>query len=103
MKTEKQNRREFLQLGAAGVAALGIMKNTDAKDIFKSDANEELVEITVGELQAKMKSGEITAKKLVEKYLERIRDIDPKLNSVIETNPDALKIAEDLDRERKKR
>ena len=102
MKTEKQNRREFLQLGAAGVAALGVMKNTDAKDIFKSDANEELVETTVQELQAKMKSGEITAKKLVEKYLERIRDIDPKLNSVIETNPDALKIAEDLDRERKK-
>ena len=102
MKTEKQNRREFLQLGAAGVAALGIMKNTDAKDIFKSDANEELVETTVQELQAKMKSGGITAKKLVEKYLERIRDIDPKLNSVIETNPDALKIAEDLDRERKK-
>jgi amidase len=101
MKIEKQNRREFLQLGAAGVAALSIIKNTDAKDVFKSDTNEELLEITVSELQAKMRSGEMSAKKLVEKYLERIKDIDPKLNSVIETNPDALKIAEDLDRERK--
>ncbi len=102
MKSEKQNRREFLQLGAAGIAALSVMKNTDAKDIFKSAANEDLVEITVQELQAKMKSGEITAKKLVEKYLERIRDIDPKIKSVLEINPDALKIAEDLDKERKK-
>ena len=101
MKIEKQNRREFLQLGAAGVAALGVMKNTDAKDVFKTDTNEELLEITVSELQAKMRSGEISAKKLVEKYLERIKDIDPQLRSVVETNPDALKIAEDLDRERK--
>ncbi|HXH71175.1 MAG TPA: amidase [Pyrinomonadaceae bacterium] len=102
MKTEKQNRREFLQLGAAAVAALSVMKNTDAKDVFKSDTNGELLEITIGELQAKMNSGEISAKKLVEKYLERIKDIDPKIRSVIETNPDALKIAEEMDKERKK-
>jgi len=101
MKIEKQNRREFLQLGAAGVAALSVMKHTNANDVFKSDTNEELIEVTVGELQAKMKSGELSAKKLVEKYLERIKDIDPQLRSVVETNPDALKIAEDLDRERK--
>ncbi len=54
MKTEKQNRREFLQLSAAGVAALSVMKNADVKDLFKSDTNEELLEITVSELQAKM-------------------------------------------------
>ncbi len=103
MKIEKQNRREFLQFGAAGVAALSVMKNVNAKDVFKSDTNEELIEITVSELQAKMSSGDVSAKKLVEKYLERIKNIDPKLGSVIETNPDALKIAEDLDRERKSR
>jgi amidase len=101
MKIEKQNRREFLQSGAAGVAALSLVKNANAKDVFKSDTNGELIEITVRDLQAKMQSGEMSAKKLVEKYLERIKDIDPKLNSVIETNPDAPRIAEDLDRERK--
>ncbi|HXG83352.1 MAG TPA: hypothetical protein VNI84_04915, partial [Pyrinomonadaceae bacterium] len=69
MKIEKQNRREFLQLGTAGIAALSVMKNTVAKDVSKSDTNEELLEITVSELQAKMKSGEMSAKKLVEKYL----------------------------------
>ncbi|MBA2620069.1 MAG: amidase [Acidobacteria bacterium] len=59
------------------------------------------METTVGELQARMQSGSISAKKLVEKYLERIKSIDPKLNSVIEVNPDAERIAEELDRERK--
>jgi amidase len=101
MKIQKQNRREFLQLGAAGVAALSVMKDTNANDVLRNDTNEELLEITVSELQTKMRSGEISAKKLVEKYLERIKEVDPKLNSVIETNPDALRIAEDLDRERK--
>jgi amidase len=101
MKPEKQNRREFLQASAAGIAALSIMKNVNAKTVVKSDTNEELIEITVSELQAKMKSGDVSAKKLVEKYLERIKDIDPKLNSIIETNPDALRIAEDLDKERR--
>ncbi len=101
MKIEKPNRREFLQTGAAGVAALSLMQNVSAQNVFRDDTNEELIETTVAELQMKMKSGEISSRKLVEKYLERIRNVDPKLNSVIETNPDALKIAEDLDRERK--
>ncbi len=101
MKTEKQNRREFLQMGAAGITAASVMKNIKAADVFKSDTNEELIETTVGELQARMQSGSISAKKLVEKYLERIKSIDPKLNSVIEVNPDAERIAEELDRERK--
>ncbi|MGI8848775.1 MAG: amidase, partial [Pyrinomonadaceae bacterium] len=101
MKIEKQNRREFLQLGAAGVAALSVMKEASAKDAFRRDTNEELIEITVGELQVKMKSGDVSAKKLVEKYLEKIKELDGKINSVIEINPDAVRIAEDLDKERK--
>ena len=51
-----------------------------------------------------MQSGKYTARSLVKKYLDRIDDIDkdgPKLNSVIEVNPDAMAIAEALDRERK--
>ncbi|HXG83268.1 MAG TPA: amidase [Pyrinomonadaceae bacterium] len=101
MKIEKRNRREFLQASAAAGAALSIMKNVNAKNVFSPDTNEELLEITVGELQSKMQSGEISAERLTRKYLERIKDIDPKLNSVIETNPDAERIAEDLDRELK--
>lgn len=61
-------------------------------------------EITIGELQDKMKSGEYAARKIVEIYLQRIADIDksgPAINAVIELNPDALAIADTLDTERK--
>ncbi len=61
-------------------------------------------EWTITELQEKMESGELTARRLAELYLERISEIDkngPYLNSVIELNPDALEIAETLDEERK--
>jgi amidase len=60
-------------------------------------------EQTISELQAKMKSGELTAKDLTTHYLERIQQIDqagPALNSVIQVNPDALEIAAALDVER---
>ncbi len=64
----------------------------------------DLEEATVAGLQAKIKSGECSARSLVETYLARIREIDkdgPKINAVIELNPDALAIAEALDRERR--
>ena len=62
----------------------------------------ELEEITVAELQDGMKSGKFTAKSLVEKYTARAEDIDQRtVNAIIEMNPDALSIADDLDRERK--
>ena len=66
----------------------------------------ELDEITIGELQDGMKSGKYTAHAITEKYLARIAAIDksgPSVNSVIETNPDALEIAEALDKERKEK
>jgi amidase len=62
-----------------------------------------LPEWTVSELQEKMESGELTARRLAELYLERINAVDkngPHLNSVIQLNPDALEIAETLDGER---
>ncbi len=101
MKTEKQNRREFLQTSAAGVAVLSLIKNTKASGTASFEPHMKLNEITINELQAKMKSGELSAKKLAEKYLERIKEIDPKLHSIIELNPDALRIAEKMDKERK--
>src|SRR5207248_10911940 len=63
-----------------------------------------LEEITVGDLQDRMRSGQLTARSIAEQYLARIESIDrngPTLRSVIETNPDALSIADALDRERK--
>jgi amidase len=66
----------------------------------------ELDEVTIDELQAGMKSGKYTARSITEKYLARIEVVDksgPAINSIIELNPDALAIAESLDRERKEK
>lgn len=57
-------------------------------------------EIDIEQLQQKMADGELTAVSLCQQYLDRIDVVDPILNSVIELNPDALKIAAQLDRER---
>jgi amidase len=51
-----------------------------------------------------MQSGRYTSRQLVELYLGRIRQIDragPTLRSILETNPEALSIADVLDAERK--
>lgn len=101
MKFEKPNRRQFLQASAAAPMALTLLKNARAAPSDADEPNVELTETPVGELQAKMKAGELSAEQIAEKYVERIRAIDPKLNSVIELNPDAERIAVELDRERK--
>jgi amidase len=62
-----------------------------------------LQEATIAELGAAMADGRVSAATLVQRYLDRIRRIDrqgPALRSVIEVNPDAVEIAERLDRER---
>ena len=64
----------------------------------------EFDETTIDDLQRKMQAGELTSRAITEKYLDRIQQIDksgPKLNSVIEINPDALSIADAMDNERK--
>jgi amidase len=64
----------------------------------------ELDELTITDLQAGMKARRFSARSLVEKYSRRIEEIDkhgPAINSVIELNPDALSIADQLDQERK--
>lgn len=69
----------------------------------KEAAGNMLDELTVPELQGKVKTGELTYAAITRTYLERIQKIDksgPGLNAVIEINPDALAIAEQMDRER---
>ena len=66
----------------------------------------DIEEATIADLQQRMQSGRDTARSLVEKYLARIDQIDrngPSLHSVLETNPDALTIADALDAERRSR
>ncbi len=68
-----------------------------------SAPHEEIEEATVAWLGAAMAGGRLTALRITEMYLERIAALNeagPELRAVIETNPDALAIAEALDRER---
>jgi amidase len=61
-------------------------------------------ESTILQLMQEQSSGELTARALVEYYLERIETLDqsgPRVNSVIELNPDARAIADERDGERK--
>src|SRR6266404_1708244 len=63
-----------------------------------------LDEATIADLQKKMASGEESSRSLTQMYLARIEALDrkgPELRSVLETNPDAMAIAEKLDAERK--
>lgn len=62
----------------------------------------DLLEATIQNIQDAYKTGELTALELTMQYLERIAAVDqsgPCLNAVLEINPDALDIAEALDRE----
>lgn len=59
-------------------------------------------ERSVGDLRSALDSGEVSSRQLAEACLQRIRDMDqrgPALHAVIETNPDALAIADEMDAE----
>lgn len=94
-------RRNFLQTTATTLA----IAVTRPASNFAAPAFE-LEELTISELQQGLQSGKYSSRSLVEKYIDRINDIDkrgPALKSVIELNPDAEAIAVTLDRERKER
>lgn len=100
----KQNRREFLKTSAAGFAGVALLGNVMGVNLgtIDGDPYPELVEATITDLQAQMKSGKLTSRKLVEMYLERIKVVDQRTHAVLELNPDALAIADQMDKERKK-
>jgi amidase len=111
------NRRKFIRnssltgmslatLAAAGCNSPGGSKGTDtAASAAPAPPTEfALNEATIDVLQQKMQQGVYTARSITELYLKRIEQIDkagPGLHAVIEVNPDALAIADQLDKERK--
>src|SRR5687767_9825664 len=105
-------RRDFLQRSALATAfaitsPIIAAANTNDPPVLSLEPKPEafeLDEVTIAELQERMRSGKLTARSIIRKYLERIEEIDkggPAINSVIEINPDAIAIAENLDRERR--
>ena len=105
------DRRTFIGTTAAGSAGLA-MTSACAPSGSGSPADAqapgevptfEFDEVTVDDLQRMMESGEHTARSVTQAYIERIEAMDrqgPELRSMIEINPDALDIADELDAER---
>lgn len=107
-KDDEWSRRTFLRLGAlagAGAPLAGMLgASAAAAQAPISDAAVALEEATIAQLQDAMTRGGLSSQGLVNMYLERIAAIDEGsvgLNSVLEVNPDARRIAKQLDRERK--
>jgi amidase len=96
------SRRSFIGTTAAGSAAL---LTGGLAALFKDSAwagtNFSFVEMSIPQLQAAMTAGQLTARDLVQGYLNRIQQLNPTLHAVIETNPNAVAIATSLDNERK--
>jgi len=108
-------RREFLRTSLLGATAIVtattatplVARGTEKTAVASAWAGDvpafELDETTISELQDAMKSGKLTSRSITEKYLARIDQIDkqgPAINAIIELNPDALSIADALDKER---
>ncbi|HZY47196.1 MAG TPA: amidase family protein, partial [Candidatus Bathyarchaeia archaeon] len=111
----KVSRRDFLKYsaGAAAVAAgattlLGSIPSlspqpripTSPWSPFLAGSSSSIEEITISQIQAMYKAGTLTVSSLVKMYTSRISALDqsgPKLNSIIQLNPDAATIASQLD------
>ena len=102
-------RRTFVGIGVAGAAGAALGCEVRDAEEFRRPGRPagirpfELDEVTLDELATGMREERWTARRITELYLDRIAEIDlagPTLRSVIETNPDALEIAERLDEER---
>jgi amidase len=109
------NRRKFLiNTSVAGLATTALAATSFSLQASESKSKTEideaiaddfqLNEITIDQLQKLMQDGKLTSKSITEMYLKRINALDkkgPAINAIIELNPDAIKIAEGLDLERK--
>src|SRR6058998_4197462 len=95
-------RRKFLGTTALSSAALlsGGITSLLRQSASASHGGFDFVEKSILELQDAMASGQLTSKDLVMGYLDRIQSLNSLLNSVIETNPNAVSIAQHLDNER---
>jgi len=104
-------RRNFLKTGALAGLTISTLAAASCKQPSSAQGGQdeqkaddfELNEATIDALQQKMQSKAYTSRQITEMYLKRIDAIDkngPKLNAVIEVNPDALDIADAMDKER---
>lgn len=88
-------------LRAAGLAVLALAL-AGCRGSAGSGPSFDVVETTIADIRAAMREGRLTARQLVEIYLDRIERYDrsgPTLNAITVVNPRALEVADSLDRE----
>src|SRR6267142_2039291 len=93
------DRREFARRSAAG-AALAASRGSGMGDRGSEPPSPfELEEKTIVELQDMLGNGRMTSRRLVDLYSRRIAELDGQkhLNHVLQVNPDARSIADQLD------
>jgi amidase len=100
------SRRTFLGTSAGASAAvlaasLGSFSRAESQPASGADESAPWFEATIPQLQALMASGALTSRALTLAYLHRINRLNPLLNAVIETNPDAVSNGTQLDNERR--
>ena len=91
-----------LLLSAAIAASIATFITTLTAQTKKPAATKPftVVEATIPEMQAALKSGRVTSREIVRQYLERIGTYEPMLHAAITVNPKALELAAERDRER---
>ncbi|MGZ5034026.1 MAG: amidase [Usitatibacter sp.] len=97
-------RRGFLTAAAGTVATITLPTLPSPASAASMGATFEFQEATLAQLATRMSAGTLTSKALTQAYLDRIAALDragPALRAVIELNPEALDIADSLDRERR--
>lgn len=98
------DRRQFVRIGVgAGAAAGANGAQAQAAPAGGGKHAGGILDAGVREQQRMMEAGKLTSHALTSQYLARIRTIDkagPRINAIIEINPEALKIALEMDRER---
>lgn len=95
-----RNKHQTSRL-VSGLCALSLLFGCTANNDQADYAD--YAEYDIATLQAHMQEGELSSRQLTQYYLDRIEAIDregPKLNSIIEINPQAIEIAAALDAER---
>lgn len=94
----------FLTVAAVAPVVVTLPARLSPRPPAQQARSFELEEADIAQMQAWMASGRYSSRQLTELYIQRIEQIDrkgPSLKSIAEINPEALAIADALDRERK--
>ena len=98
------SRRAFIGTTLTGSAALltgGLTSLVTSRSSGAKAGDPAWIEASIPQLQSLFNSGQLSSRELTLGYLARIRQLNPLLGALIETNPQAVAIAAQSDNERR--